>query len=404
MRRHLLFSIVTALLLIGALEGILSVATMLSPRVREVLAPPGTAQGPAAVLPDPRLGYRPNPAYPGHDRRGFRNPEALDRADLVVLGDSQSYGAGVDPGKEWPRQLDPRTTGAVYNISYGGYGPVHFLLLWEEAMALRPKTAVVSFYSGNDLFDAFDLVYTRGQLARLRSADPVVRDAVSAAESVEPLAARATHLFAFGEPAEPPPLPPMRGFLSRHSRLYGLARRTRHEIARRLHPPQAQDPWVTALAFARAHPAYCRIFERGPYRTVFTPQYRFSVLDPADVRVREGERIALEALREMRARAAAAGVRFLLLWIPTKELVYRDVVEDGGRAYDALTAAEAALHDRMLGTLRADGMEVVDALPALRHQLSAGPGPYPVDQDGHPTPEGHRALAGCVEAGLRGTP
>jgi hypothetical protein len=398
-RRHLAFSLITACLVVLALEGILAVGSVVSPHVRRVLAPPGQEPAPVAAVPDARLGHRPSPDYPGHDRRGFRNPEALERADVVVLGDSQSYGAGVDPGLEWPRQLARASGLRLYNLAYGGYGPAHQLLLWEEAMALRPGTIVVGFYTGNDLFDGFDLVYTKGQLPAMRAKDPAVLAAVRAAERAEPLGARVSRLFTFGAP-EPAPLPPVRGFFSRHSRLYGLARRTRHEVAKRLNPPEAPDPWAAAVAFARAHPDYCSVFERGPYRTVFTPEYRLSVLDPADPRVREGERIAGEALREMHARAAAAGVRFMVLWIPTKELVYREVVEGGGEAYDALTESERTLQARMRRVLQEDGIEVVDALPALRTQLVSGRPPYPLDQDGHPSAAGHEAMARQVGAAL----
>jgi hypothetical protein len=244
----------------------------------------------------------------------------------------------------------------------------------------------------------------KGQLPHLKSGDDAVVAALRAAEGGEPLAARVTRLFAFGAPSKPPELPPVRGFFSRHSRLYGLARRTRHEISRRRHPPPVPDPWQSAVAFARAHPAYCRVFERGAHRTVFTPEYRFSVLDPSDPRVREGERIALQAIREMRARAAAAGVRLLVLWIPTKELVYRDLVEDGAEAYRTLTDSEDALRARMLDALRAEGMDTVDALDALRAQLVEGPAPYPLDYDGHPNADGHRAMARLVAGALRAAP
>jgi hypothetical protein len=398
-RRHLALWLITLCLTAGALEGILALASVVSVQVRRVLAPPGQEPAPVAALPDARLGHRPSPDYPGHDRRGFRNPEALEQADLVVLGDSQSYGAGVDPGLEWPRQLARASGLRLYNLAYGGYGPAHHLLLWEEAMRLRPSTVLVAFYTGNDLFDAFDLVYTRGQLPELRAKDPAVLAAVRSAEEAEPLAARVSRLFTFGTP-EPAPLPPVRGFFSRHSRLYALARRTRHELTARLNPPAAPDPWEAAVAFARAHPDHCRVFQRGPHRTVFTPGYRFSVLDPSDPRVREGERIAVEVMREMQARAAAAGARFLVVWIPTKELVYRELVEDGGEAYDALTGGERELQARMRHALEEVGIEVVDTLPALRAQLVSGKPPYPLDQDGHPSAAGHEAVARQVRAAL----
>ena len=46
-------------------------------------------------LPSPRLAAVPrDPAFPEHDSRGFRNREVLERADVVLMGDSMTYGSG----------------------------------------------------------------------------------------------------------------------------------------------------------------------------------------------------------------------------------------------------------------------------------------------------------------------
>ena len=45
------------------------------------------------TLPDAVLGRRLNPDYPSHDRDGFRNAEVLQQAEIVAIGDSQTYGA-----------------------------------------------------------------------------------------------------------------------------------------------------------------------------------------------------------------------------------------------------------------------------------------------------------------------
>ena len=40
------------------------------------------------MMEDERLETRPNPEYPGHDRKGFRNRHIPKEASIVALGDS----------------------------------------------------------------------------------------------------------------------------------------------------------------------------------------------------------------------------------------------------------------------------------------------------------------------------
>ena len=44
-------------------------------------------------------------------------------------------------------------------MAWGGWGPVHSLILLDEAISLHPKIIIEAFYAGNDLFDAFNIVY-----------------------------------------------------------------------------------------------------------------------------------------------------------------------------------------------------------------------------------------------------
>lgn len=64
-----------------------------------------------------RLGLTGRPEHPDHDARGFRNREALDRARVVVLGDSQTYGTGVSREAAWPARLNELVTGDVYSMA-----------------------------------------------------------------------------------------------------------------------------------------------------------------------------------------------------------------------------------------------------------------------------------------------
>src|SRR5258708_10249177 len=94
-RKRLLFYCLTAIVRLGVVEGTLAMLAWTSPKVNQLLAPPWTA------VFDDRLGHRPSPGVPGHDGRGWRNPAAYKKADVVALGDSQTYGEGVDAMETW---------------------------------------------------------------------------------------------------------------------------------------------------------------------------------------------------------------------------------------------------------------------------------------------------------------
>lgn len=112
---------------------------------------------------DPVLGWRPRPNVRGYCRSGrdvfhvttgadgWPGPGEIDRADVLVVGDSHAFGYGVDDGCAFP-QL---TRGfSVKAVAAPGYNLVQELLVLEElGPRLRGKLVVWFIYHGNDLFD-----------------------------------------------------------------------------------------------------------------------------------------------------------------------------------------------------------------------------------------------------------
>jgi hypothetical protein len=391
-KKQAILTVLTVLLVIVFLEVVLNLFALMSPRVERLLAPPSAASSRAHTVPDERLRHRPNPAYPGHDSKGFRNPKVPAKADVVALGDSHTYGTGVESEQAWPRQLEPMIAQTVYSMAYGGYGPVHSLILWDEAIALEPKIIIEAFYAGNDLYDAFSIVYHHGQLVELKSSDSNLQQSVREAEELEPIAERVSRMYRMG--ATNKLASSTRMFLSRRSKIYGLLRKTRYEFARIL--TVSQDPWERAKAFAEAHSAYSQIFNSGQFRTVFTSEYRFSALNLKDPRISEGHKIALRAIQRMTERAAHGNIRFIVVLIPTKELVFQELWSDPSPTYRNLTENEVVFWKITKDSLERNSIEYVDALPALREQLAFGVQPYQVSHDGHPNEHGHAAIANLI--------
>jgi hypothetical protein len=259
----------------------------------------------------------------------------------------------------------------------------------------------VAFYSGNDLFDSFNVVYNRGQVPALLGTNARVHQLVRDAENVEPLSLQVGRKFRMGadvhfdQDATNPPSPGgLRAALSVHSRIYGLVRRARLELQRTEAPAtQPEKVWERAMTLARENPAYCEILISGEFRTILTPAYRHSAINLKDLRIAEGLRLSLEAIREMRELASAGNIKLAVVLIPTKEHVFRGRWKSASSSYLAMTEQEESLWRIVRNFLDQHGIDYVDTLPALREMLLNGTQPYPVTQDGHPNRNGHLAIA-----------
>lgn len=410
-KKQAFFGVVLTLLVIALLEITLSLLAFVSPSIGQLLAPPWASRAMPHTLSDARLGYRPNPAYPGHDRRGFRNPSVPDNAHIVTLGDSQTYGTGVEPGQAWPRQLESISGRIVYSMAYGGYGPTHSLMLWDEAVALQPNMVIEAFYAGNDLFESFNVVHNQGKLSEFKSTDSQLQMRLRDAEQSEPIAERVSQMFRMGTPNAAIKKAPTtaksgnfspRKALAKYSKIYGLLRRTQYEAVRLVQQLNraSREEWEAAKAFAEAHPEYCQVFSNGQFKTIFTSEYRLAALDLDDPRIAEGLQISLRAIKRMHELATARDIRFLVVLVPTKETVFRGHWQNPSTSYHRLTEHEARFWAITKDVLARNGIEYLDALPALQAQLAAGIQPYQVSQDGHPNRHGHQAIAKLVAAHL----
>jgi hypothetical protein len=380
-----------------------------------ILAPPRLdllARARARIsLKDPRLGLRPNPAFWDHDTEGYRNASIPREAFVVAMGDSHTYGTGVWREQNWPHRLQELVGHRVYGISCGGWGPVQNLLELDRALSLKPRLIVQALYTGNDLYDCFQMVYHFHQLPELATTDSESAQAIRAAESAEPLRQRYDRLYELvrgihpePEPANPagapaPRSPGFRGFLRGHSKLYQLASLTQQLVTRKLQP----RGWEAEKREAQTGlgKEYDRIFEAGGARTIFTPVFRSTAMDLNDPRIAEGFRIALETLLRINGRVREARTEFLVVLLPTKELVFRDLAVKArfdARDYWWVVEKEEVLRSQTMDFLRSHGIPFVDALPALRESLAGGVQPHQESSDGHPNPAGHRIIAGVVAA------
>src|SRR6476620_1551944 len=68
------------------------------------------------LVADPVLGQKLEPFTQEHDANGFRNDSVPQHAEVVVLGDSQTWGVNVKRQDAWPQQLSRLSERSVYNM------------------------------------------------------------------------------------------------------------------------------------------------------------------------------------------------------------------------------------------------------------------------------------------------
>ena len=149
---------------------------------------------------DPVRGARLTPSYSGRhwypefeidvkiSAQGLRDraygPKGADKVRIMTLGDSFTFGFGVEASESYPKQLERRlnevTEGERYeviNAGFPGYSTVQELrYLEEDGLILSPDIVLVGFFGTNDFADnllepdRFALI--EGFLYDRRSVDP----------------------------------------------------------------------------------------------------------------------------------------------------------------------------------------------------------------------------------------
>ncbi|HVY56001.1 MAG TPA: hypothetical protein VHC46_09625, partial [Thermodesulfobacteriota bacterium] len=328
-------------------------------------------------VPDEVLRYRIVPGTGAHDSLGFRNKSVPDRADIVAIGDSHTYGISARASESWPSALSGMTGKSVYNMSLGGYGPAEYLYLMEsEALKLRPKVIVVGFYLGNDIIDSFTAVYSVEKWKGMRK-----QGFESSARSDE----ADDDDFSYG----------IGDWLAGHSVLYRLVSSS-----------FIGDNLRQARRLKRGDEIVMLDDEKSGIRTGFTPGQRLKGLDLSRPEVREGLDLSLAFLDRMNELALRNGIELIVVIIPTKESVFARYIE-GNKSLpasdkiDYLLRNEREADSEIRKYFDEHGIRYVDALGPL----SEGAGKeqiYPNNFGGHENGNGYRIIAGAVKKYLDG--
>jgi lysophospholipase L1-like esterase len=107
-----------------------------------------------------------HPVTIGINELGFRESSELADAEVFALGDSFTFGWGVDETESWPSLLESQLGTVVYNLGIHDASPrqeVELLkyVLAEHADRIRIDRLLWMFYEGNDLEDDYSEVVQR---------------------------------------------------------------------------------------------------------------------------------------------------------------------------------------------------------------------------------------------------
>lgn len=299
------------------------------------------------LLKDPYVNIRARPMLADltgigpHDLLGFRNRSIPDVADVITIGDSQTYGNNALLAENWPSYLE-KTLGekqaVVYSMATGGWGAVQYLNMFTRATFFRPRVIVVAFYTGNDPDESVTLAYSVEHWAPLRP-DPNLD-------------------------------------LSDRPRFPGF-------------PAPPEEQW-------QAH------FKDGLTIT-FTPSLRLVSNDSSHATVRAGYKIMEKVAQLMAKSASDVNVHLVLTIIPSKELVYAERVRREGinasAEYTKLVELERKNIDQLAQAIRLlPNVDYVDLVEALQKTASSNSNVqlYPSGPNGHPLKAGYRIIASTL--------
>ncbi|HKQ33250.1 MAG TPA: hypothetical protein VJV40_08595, partial [Thermodesulfobacteriota bacterium] len=242
---------------------------------------------------DEKLGRRIDPSLEDIDDNGFRNPSIPERADIVTLGDSHTYGVNVKSENAWPYQLGRMSGMSVYNLGVGGYGPLQYYYLMDTALSFKPRHIILGLYPANDMSDVCKMIdeseYWRDWAAK-RGYDA--------------------------------------GVCKGSESFFGRVNRTLSDL---------HVYWMVASAVKRVNEStnFGDAIEvtEGDNKTIMkyaTIRSHMKKTDISRQKISLGLAVTEDVLREMKSKADAEGVEFGVVLIPSKEIAFYDYLKANG--------------------------------------------------------------------------
>lgn len=288
-------------------------------------------------------------------RGAFRTrQELVDRyVDGVVVGDSFAF-CFTDADDCWVNRLAQQTEHNLINLGMVSTGSVaHLRVLEDYGLPLRPPLVIWQWY-GNDANEDYGLAQLRGE--------------------------------AQTPPGDDTPTESERSWLERNSAVYVLIQMLLGQ----------DDRYAASLQFLDREWA-----QGGDLRLGFGRPYLWGAFDLDRPQNQEGWALSQDAFRAAREQVEGYGGHLVIVLMPTKEQVYRDLAEP------LIGAERMAVLDENYQAMRdfcdAEGLACLDPLPEFQARAAAGEQLY-YATDIHLNARGNAVLADWLAAWLAEKP
>lgn len=347
------------------------------------------------LRPDPVLGHVliPN-AIPIHDGNGFKNPMVPAKADIVALGDSMTYGINNNLEQSWPSYLGNAMNMSVYNMGVGGYGPIQYYALTEKALSFNPKFIIVGLNLGNELFDAYNLVYNKVQpFGPSQSAIETEWKDLRFPEFVNdkpyPPSVLGNQDFKFES---------IRIFLRKNLLIYDFFASKTYPLRESLGLSKKRDLSTDDWTTTEINPILA--YQDNPkIDTLFWINRNAIGLDLNNKNIQEGLRLTLDMLGRMQNRVKVSDSKLVIIVIPEKAAVYEKILGDKVKLNETFVEViknENTIRDTVLSFCKGKGISCFDLRPGLEEALSKNIRIFSKSSDGHPLSGGYEVFAKLI--------
>lgn len=354
---------------------------------------------PLSIISDPFLVQK---GVPGvrWDQNGFRNEKSLNKVDIVALGDSLTEGFNAEINNAWPQALSAMSGKTVYNMGFGGYGPAQYYFLTDAAVKLNPDIIVVGFYLGNDLINAFDVVYNNEnwKIFRDNSFSYEKNDTVNnAADDV--LMMQFGYVPSFWQYK----ILKVRLWLRENSRLYSFLGDSSINLREKL---KIADKTETVSDNIEKYLANNKkigfVYNSGDIKTILNINYRLESVDIGNKKTNEGYRITKDIFSQLNKKIEGENKKLVIAIIPTKEFIYgeyfkkQDIKIDVDQLFWILLANESKLKEDFLNFCEYNNISCVDTASGMVSSLQNNIKIFSETTESHPTGEGYQAIAKVI--------
>ncbi|MCU0475045.1 MAG: hypothetical protein MUC99_02850 [Anaerolineae bacterium] len=311
--------------------------------------------------PAPGVAFRVSTVQVQGSRMGFRSrPFALgDPIGAMVVGDSFSF-CFTEYDDCWVTQFDRATGLPTLNTAQGSTGSTsHWRFIDTFGRTFKPPLVIWQFWV-NDFNEDYQLAVLRGELPE-SSVQTVVPDYPDEGGAVVQ-------------------------WLRAHSVAWVVI-----EVALGNESPYISD--FEKYHFTRPH----SVTFNG-HTLNFGQRYEQIATNLRDPRISTGVPLTRRALRDAQATVTGWGGQMVVIILPTREEVYRDLTAPlmGAEAVDALGAPRRVMN----ALCQLEALTCLDLLPIFREYAAKGDALYYAD-DMHLNPTGNAVLAAEVERWLR---